>query len=56
MMAQTQVEFTGLLSNKVVIQVVETIKEKTAQALTKAGEVKEKFQLITKEINEAQKD
>jgi chromosome segregation ATPase len=55
-MAQTQAECTGLLSDEVVIQVVETIKEKTAQALTKATELKEKFQMITEEIEEAQKD
>jgi hypothetical protein len=35
---------------------VDTIKEKTTQALIKATELKEKFQTITKEIEEAQKD
>jgi hypothetical protein len=45
-----------LLSNEVAVQVVDTIKEKTTQALTKAAELKEKFQTITKEIEEAQKD
>jgi hypothetical protein len=34
-------------------KVVETIKEKTMQALTKATELKEKLQTITKEIEEA---
>jgi hypothetical protein len=38
------------------VQVVDTIKEKTTQALKKAVEVKEKFQTITKEIEEAHKD
>jgi hypothetical protein len=54
--AQTQTECAGLLSDEVAVQVVDTIKEKTAQALTKAAELKEKFQTITKEIEEAQKD
>jgi hypothetical protein len=39
-----------LISNEVAVQVVDTIKEKTAQALTQATELKEKFQTITKEI------
>ena len=38
------------------VQVVDTIKEKTAQETTKETELKEKFQTITKEIEEAQKD
>ena len=38
------------------VQVVDTIKEKIAQALTKATELKEKFQTITKDIEEDQKD
>jgi hypothetical protein len=54
--AQTQTECAGLLSNEVAVQVVDTIKEKTAQALTKVAELKKKFQTITKEIEEAQKD
>jgi hypothetical protein len=32
------------------VQVVDTIKEETTQALTKAAELQEKFQVITKEI------
>jgi hypothetical protein len=44
------------LSDEVAVQVVDIIKEKTAQALTKVAEMKEKFQTITKEIKEAQKD
>jgi hypothetical protein len=55
-MAQTQAECAGLLSDEVVIQVVETIKEKTTQALTTATELREKFQMITEEIEAAQKD
>jgi hypothetical protein len=55
-MAQTQAECTGLLSDEVVVQVVDTIKEKTVQALTKAVELREKFQMITEEIEAAQKD
>jgi hypothetical protein len=44
------------MSDEVEVQVVDTIKEKTTQALTKATELKKKFQTITKEIEEAQKD
>jgi chromosome segregation ATPase len=54
--AQTQEECAGLISDEVAVQVVDTIKEKTAQAQTQAAELKEKFQTITKEIEEAQKD
>jgi hypothetical protein len=54
--AQTQAECAGLLSDEVEIQVMDTIKEKTAQALIKAPELKEKFQMIIEEIKEAQKD
>jgi peptidoglycan hydrolase CwlO-like protein len=54
--AQTQAECAGLLSDEVAVQVVDTIKEKTMQALTKATELKEKFQTITEEIEAAQKD
>jgi hypothetical protein len=35
---------------------VDTIKERTAQALTKEVELREKFQTITEEIEAAQKD
>jgi hypothetical protein len=35
---------------------VDTIKEKTTQALIKAAELREKFQTITEEIEVAQKD
>ena len=54
--AQTQTECARLLSNRVAVQVVDTIKEKTVQAVTKVVELKEKFKMITKEIEEAQKD
>jgi hypothetical protein len=39
----------------VVVQVVDTIKERTAQALTKAAKLREKFQIITEEIEVAKK-
>jgi peptidoglycan hydrolase CwlO-like protein len=55
-MAQTQAECAGLLSDEVAVQVVDTIKERTTQALTKAAELREKFQTITEEIEAAQKD
>ena len=44
------------MSEEVVAQIVDTIKEKTVQALTKAAKLKEQFQTITKEIEEAHKD
>ena len=52
---QTQVECVGLLSDEVAVQVVDTIKDKTVQALTQTTELEEKFQTITKEIEKAQK-
>jgi hypothetical protein len=55
-MAQTHAECIGLLSDEVVIQVVKTIKEKTAQALTTTTELRGRFQMITEEIEAAQKD
>jgi hypothetical protein len=42
------------MSEEVAALTVDTIKEKTAQALTKIAELQEKFQMITKEIEEAQ--
>ena len=53
--AQTQLECTRMMSEEVVAQTVDTIKEKTMQALTKATELQEQFQTITKEIEEAQR-
>jgi hypothetical protein len=44
------------MSEEVAAQTVDTIKEKTAQALTKATELQEQFQTITKEIEEAQRN
>jgi hypothetical protein len=55
-MVQTQAECTGLLRDEVVIQVVETIKEKTMQAMTTTTKLREKFNTITEEIKVAQKD
>jgi hypothetical protein len=54
--AQTQLECAGLISKEVAAQTVDIIKEKTAQALTKAAELQEKFQTITREIEEAQRN
>jgi hypothetical protein len=42
-----------VLSNN--FQIVDTLKEKTMQAQTQVAELKEKFQTITKEIEEAHK-
>jgi predicted nucleic acid-binding Zn-ribbon protein len=54
--AHTQEECAGLLSDEVAVQVVDTINEKTMQALTQAAELKEKLQTITKGIKEAHKE
>ena len=54
-MAQTQAECVVLLSDEVVVQVVETIKEKTVQTLTTTTELREKFHMITEEIKVARK-
>jgi hypothetical protein len=40
----------------VAVQVVDIIKENTMQTLKKEAELKEKFQMITKEVEEAHKD
>jgi hypothetical protein len=53
--AQTQAECAGLISDEIAVQIVDTLKEKTAQVQTQATELKEKFQAITKEIEEAHK-
>jgi predicted nucleic acid-binding Zn-ribbon protein len=53
--AQTQAECAELISDEIAVQIVDTLKEKTAQVQTQATELKEKFQAITKEIEEAHK-
>jgi hypothetical protein len=53
--AQTQAECMELISDEIAGQIVDTLKEKTAQAQTEATELKEKFQEITKEIEEEHK-
>jgi hypothetical protein len=53
--AQTQAECMELISDEITVQIVDTLKENTAQAQTRAKELKEKFQAITKEIEEAHK-
>jgi hypothetical protein len=52
----TQLECTGLISEEVAVKIVNIIKEKTAQALTKAAELQENFQTITRDIEEAQRN
>jgi uncharacterized coiled-coil DUF342 family protein len=54
-MAQTQAECAGLISDEIAVQTVDTLKEKTVQAQTQATELREKFQAITREIDEAHK-
>jgi hypothetical protein len=45
-----------LINDEVAVQVVDTIKEKTMQALTQAAKLMEKFQMITKEIEKDQQE
>jgi peptidoglycan hydrolase CwlO-like protein len=52
---QTQEECVELISDDITVQIVDTLKEKTVQAQTQAADLKEKFQEITKEIEEAHK-
>ena len=52
---QTQEEFMELINDEIAVQIVDTLKEKTVQVQTRAAELKEKFQVITKEIEEAHK-
>jgi hypothetical protein len=49
--AQTQEECVELISDEIAVQIVDTLKEKTAQA----AKLKEIFQEITKEIEEEHK-
>jgi len=44
-----------LISDEIAAHIVDTLKEKTAQAQTQVAELKEKFQEITKEIDKAHK-
>jgi len=44
-----------LISDNIAVHMVDTLKEKTAQAQTHATELKEKFQALTKEIKGANK-
>ena len=53
---QTQLECAILMREEVEAQIVDTIKEKTVQALTKATKLQEQIQMITKEIEEAQRN
>jgi predicted nucleic acid-binding Zn-ribbon protein len=50
--AQTQAECTELISDEIAVQIVDTLKEKTVQAQTQATELKEKFQAVTREIED----
>jgi hypothetical protein len=54
-MAQTQAECARMVSDEIAVQILDALKEKTAQAQTQATKLREKFQAITKEINEANK-
>jgi hypothetical protein len=52
-MAQTQAEYGRMVNNDIAVQVLDTLKEKTAEAQSQEMELKEKFQAITREIDEA---
>jgi hypothetical protein len=53
--SQTQAECVELINDKILVQTVDTLKDKTTQAQTQASKLKEKFQAITKEIEGAHK-
>jgi hypothetical protein len=53
--AQTQAKCMELISEEIAVQIVDTLKERTTQVQTQATTLKEKFQEITKDIEEAQK-
>jgi uncharacterized coiled-coil DUF342 family protein len=41
-----------LISDKITVQIVDTLKEKIAQAQTQIANLKEKFQAVTMEIKD----
>jgi hypothetical protein len=45
-----------MVNNVIAVQVLDTLKEKTAQAQTQAMKLMEKFQVITREIDKRHKD
>jgi hypothetical protein len=52
-MAQTQEECARMVNDEIAVQILDALKEKTVQAQTQATELMEKFQVITREIDEA---
>jgi hypothetical protein len=42
-MAQTQAEYTEMVNDEIVVQALDALREKTAQAQTQAKELTEKF-------------
>jgi len=44
-----------LINNEIAMQIVDTLKEKTVQDQMQETKLREKFQEITREINEAHK-
>jgi hypothetical protein len=54
-MEQTHTECAGLINNEIAVQTVDTLKEKNAQAQMQAVKLREKFQAITREVDEAHK-
>jgi hypothetical protein len=54
-MTQTQAECERMVSDQIAVQVLDALKEKTAQAQTQAMELTNKFQVIARDIDEAHK-
>jgi hypothetical protein len=54
-MAQNQAECAGMVNDDVAVQVLDTLKENTAQEQTQEKELNNKFQAITEEIDEVHK-
>ena len=51
-MAQNQTECAGMINDEITVQVLEALKEKTAQAQTQETNLMKKFQAIAREIEE----
>ena len=54
-MAQTQVECAEMIDDKIVVQVLDALREKTVQAQMQAKKLTKKFQALAGEIEEAHK-
>jgi hypothetical protein len=54
-MAQTQAECVEMINNKIAMQVLDTLREKTMQAQTQAKELIAKFHALTGAVEEVHK-